>query len=312
MWFKQARLFQLTHTLGYAPSTWAEKLMPLTFEECPPSFAYSIGWVSPIEMEGALLVAALNGYLMICLQIEEKILPALVIRQELLKKVKDIETTQSRKVGMKEKMALKDDITATLLPRAFSKLTRIYAYIDTKNNGLILGTCNPKKTEQFLSLFKKSMGDIAESSSIKKISHNMTSWLARDNGLAHFSIEKSCVLQDANQQRRIIRCQEQDLFANSIQTILKEGCEVTQLALNWQDRINFMLLQDFSLQSIRFKDQLLTQVSEMEAETEQQRFNTDFFIMTESLTALLNDLMSLLEKNKSSSVTHQAPAESVA
>ena len=119
----------------------------------------------------------------------------------------------------------------------------------------------------------------------------MTSWLRNQNYSSSFSIEKSCVLQDSNHQSRVIRCKEQDLLASSIQSLIKEGCEVKQLALHWQDRVDFVLLDDFSLQGIRFKDEITEQVKEMEAGTKQQQFNADFLIMTKTLDGLFKDLL---------------------
>lgn len=290
MWFKQAQLFQLTDAFRYTPITLVEKLNELAFEECLPSMPYGAGWVSPIDEDGAPLIQSMNGYMMVCLQIEEKILPPIVVRQELVKKIKKIEESENRKVGQKEKYALQDEIRSTLLPRAFSKLTKVYAYIDTKNHWLILGTANTKKTEQFLSAFKKTFGDNIDTFQIKKLSAIMTSWLKHQNHSSSFSIEKSCVLQDANHESRVIRCKEQDLFASSIQSLIKDGCEIKQLALNWQDRIDFVLLDTLSLQSIKFKDEIIEQVKEMEAGTKQQQFNADFLIMTETFNGLFKDL----------------------
>lgn len=139
MWFKQVQLFQLTDDFRYSPTTLIEKLEELLFQECLPSMPYGAGWVSPVDEDDAPLIQTMNDYTMICLQIEEKILPPVVIHQELAKKIKQIESSENRKVSQKEKYALKDEITAMLLPRAFSKLTRVYAYIDTKNRWLILG-----------------------------------------------------------------------------------------------------------------------------------------------------------------------------
>ncbi|MBX3709912.1 MAG: recombination-associated protein RdgC [Gammaproteobacteria bacterium] len=291
MWFKQVRLFQLTDASRYTSITLVEKLDELTFQECLPSMSYSAGWVSPVDEEGAPLVQIMNGYMMICLQIEEKILPPIVIRQELVKRIKKIEDSENRKVGQKEKYTLQDEIRSTLLPRAFSKLTKVYAYVDTKNHWLILSTSNAKKTEQFLSAFKKTFGDQIDAFQIKKLSAKMTSWLKHQNYSSSFSIEKSCVLQDTNHENRVIRCKEQDLFASSIQSLIKDGCEIKQLALNWQDRIDFVLLDDLSLQSIHFKDEIIAQVKEMEAGTKQQQFNADFLIMTETLNGLFKDLL---------------------
>jgi len=291
MWFKQAQLFQLTKAMHYSPMELCEKLSELEYQECLPSMPYGAGWISPVDEEGAPLVQSMNGYMMICLQTEEKILPPIVVRQELAKKIKKIEETENRKVSQKEKYALKDEITAILLPRAFSKLTKVYAYIDTKNHWLILGTANTKKTEQFMSAFKKTLGDNIDSFQIKKLSAIMTSWLKHQNYSSSFSIEKSCVLQDANHESRVIRCKEQNLFDNSIQSLIKDGCEIKQLALNWQDRIDFVLLDDLSIQSIQFKDEIIEQVKEMEAGTKQQQFNADFLIMTETFDWLLKDLL---------------------
>jgi recombination associated protein RdgC len=291
MWFKQAQLFQLTSSMRYTSTTLIEKLEKLIFQDCLPSMPYSAGWISPVDEEDAPLIQTMNGYVMVCLQIEEKILPPSVVRHEIAKKIKNIEEPENRKVGHKERYALKDEITATLLPRAFSKLTKVYAYIDTKNKWLVLGTANPKKTEQFISSFKKTFGDNIDSFQIKKLSAIMTSWLKHQNYSSSFSIEKSCVLQDANHQGRVIRCKDQDLFASSIQAFIKDGCEIKQLALNWQDRIDFVLIDDLSIQSIGFQDEIIEQVKQMEAGTKQQQFNADFLMMTETLGGLLKDLL---------------------
>lgn len=296
MWFKQVQLFQLTDSIPYSPESLAEKLESLAFTSCLPSFHSSAGWVSPFDDDHAPLVHGMNGYMMLCMQVEEKILPAAVIRQELNDKIKQIELADDRKVRQKEKLSLKDEIIITLLPRAFTKLTRLYAYIDTKNNWLILGTANAGKTEQFISLFKKSISEGVRVPEINKVSPIITHWLKNKSYPKEFSVEKSCVLQDPEQQSRVIRCQHQDLFANSIQAILKDGCEAKQLALCWQDRINFVLADDFSLRSIQYQEEVIAAANEIDAETNKQQFDADFFIMTETLCGLLSDLLALFVK----------------
>lgn len=298
MWFKQIQLFQLTDPIAYAPEELAEKLAPLGFTSCLPSLPSSAGWISPIDVENAPLTHGGNGYIMICLQIEEKILPATVIRQELIDKVKHIETRDDRKIRQKEKLTLKDEIVMTLLPRAFSKLTRLYAYIDTKNNWLILGTTNAAKTEQFLNLFKRSVSEKIRAFELNKLAPVITHWLKNQSNPIAFSIEKSCVLQDPNLQKRIIRCQQQDLNAGAIQALIKDGCEVKQLALCWHDRVNFMLAEDFSLRSIQYQEDVISAANDIDTETKEQQFAADFFIMTETLGGLLNELIAYFVKTR--------------
>jgi len=296
MWFKQTQLFQLKEAIRYLPKDFDEKFQAYPYQECLPSMPYSSGWVSPLDEEDAPLVLGINGYMMLCLQIEEKILPAIVIRQELVKQIKKIELQENRRVGHDEKLSLKDDVVMTLLPYAFSKLTKVYAYLDTRNQWLVLATANARKVEQFLTAFKKTLGDIINPFPISQLASMMTAWAKHHNYSSSFSIGKACMMQDANQQGRVIRCKEQDLRASNIQSFIQDGCEIKQLALNWQDRIDFTLLDNFTLQAIRFGDEIIAQIKEVEAGTKLQQFNADFLIMTESFTQLFTELLAMLNQ----------------
>lgn len=299
MWFKQIQLFELTMPIPSSPNALAERLLSLSFKPCLPSMPHSIGWVSPIEEEGEPLARGINGCIMICLQIEEKILPASVVTQSLKEKVKHIEVAEARKVRQKEKLSYRDEIVHTLLPRAFTKLTRIYAYIDTRHGWLILNSVSQSRVELFLSLFKKSLGDGITSHETVKPSSILTHWLKDRDYPSSFSIEKSCVLQDPNQQNRVIRCQQQDLFAGSIQSLVKDGCEAIQIALCWHDRINFVIADDFSLRSIRLADEDIAEIQD-DIETKEQKFDADFVMMAEIFSGLIGDLLKVfLKKNQS-------------
>lgn len=291
MWFKQTQILQLSPALRFDTEALCDHLQPLTFTPCLPSLPFSCGFVPPLEQEDAPLAHGVNGYMLLCLQLEEKILPATVVRQAVEEKAKEISALRDRKVSQKEKYALKDEIIQTLLPRAFSKMSRIYAYVDTKNNWLVLDTVSKPRAEKFLELLKKSLPATSMQPLIAtKLTTALTRWLSHENYPETFTIEKSCVLSDPRKQSRVIRCQQQDLSANGIQWILKDGCEVTQLALSWREHVQFVLADDFSLRSIKFQDEVIAQAKELEPETKQQQFAADFFIMTEVLSALLKDL----------------------
>jgi recombination associated protein RdgC len=304
MWFKQIQLFQLS-TTSYAIPKLLENLKALDFTPCLPSFPSSLGWVSPLGEDAAPLLHATNAYIMLCLQIEEKILPATVIRQAINDKVKSIENSEGRKVYQKEKLSIKDEVTLTLLPRAFSRFTQIYAYIDTRNHWLVLNTTNAAKTEQFLSIFKKSVDSAIKPLEFEKLSPELTNWLKTQNYPNSFSIEKSCVLQDPEQQNRIIRCQQQDLFAASIQALIKDGCEVKQVGMAWHDRIKFVLAENFQIRNLQYEDELLNQAKDAGAETRQQQFDADFYLMSETLTHLLQDLTVLFKRQALVQETNQ-------
>ena len=150
-----------------------------------------------------------------------------------------------------------------------------------------------KKNETFLSLLKRALETVAiEPLEIKKPMPIMTGWLAMNTLPKSFAINKACVLQDPNQQSRMIRCQEQNLFASSIQSLIKDGCSVKQLALSWQqDKLNFVLTEELTLRSIRYQDALLGLAKEQSNENPADLFAADFLIMTEVLTPLVQELV---------------------
>lgn len=298
MWFKQIQLFKLTEKVNSQAPLLAKKLAPLSFTRCAPSMAYSMGFISPLEEDGPL-VRGINGCLMICLQIEEKILPMTVVNQAVKDKIKHIELNEARKVRQKEKLNLKDEVTFTLLPQAFTKFTKVYAYIDTNKQWLILDTMSEQKTQHFISMFKKACGDGIASFDIVTPAKVLTQWLSKRNFPKEFNIEKSCVLRDIQQQTRMIRCQQQDLFAASIQSLLNDGCEVIQLAMSWQDRLEFVITDTFKIRGIRLAQDNIIEIKE-EMESEQQKFDADLYMMSELYAGLCDDLLAVFAKKDTS------------
>ena len=292
MWFKQATVFQFSNTINLKPEEFHAQLQPLAFSPCLPTLPSSLGWIPPVGPEGASLVHAANGYWMLCLQFEEKILPATVIRQAVLEKVKEIEEKEDRVVRAKEKQSLKDEMTQTLLPKAFTKKSIVYGFIDVEKQRLIIDSNTPAKVERFTSFLKRAITpNTLKPIEVKKPTAVMTHWLKNDGPPRDFEIGQAAVLQDPQQYRRVIRCQHQNLMATGIQSLLEEGCEITQLALDWKEQLQFTLTSDFSLRSIRFQDAVIALSKDDYSETPEQRFDTDFVIMTEVISNLLNALL---------------------
>lgn len=297
MWFKQIQLFQLTSPVKYTAMGFHERLRPFEFTPCSPSMAQSMGFVSPIDEPDAPLARGLNDCYMMQLQIEEKILPASVVNQTLKEKLKQLEANEGRKIGKSEKMRLKDETTHTLLLRAFSKFTQIFAYIDTRAQHLILNNVSPARTEKFLTMFKKAFGDIVASPEFIKPSSLTTQWLKNEKYPETLSIEKACVLQDPNEQHRVIRCQQQNLFSPSIQGLVKEGCQAIQIELCWYDRLRFILSDDFSIKGLRLSEEDTLELQD-QLETKAQKFDADLLMMSQLHAGLFKDLFEIFDKNQ--------------
>ena len=134
MWFKNIRAYRLTKPFDLSPEQLGQKLAARGFEPCGKVQAVSLGWVPPLGEESEALVHAAAGRMLLKLKREEKLLPATVVREQVDEKVAIIESEQGRKVYRKERLNLKDEIVQDCLPRAFTRSTHVYAYIDVTAN----------------------------------------------------------------------------------------------------------------------------------------------------------------------------------
>lgn len=289
MWFKQATLYQFSRSIKMDQQTLSEALTPLSFSPCLPSLPSSMGWVSPIDQEGPLVYGN-HRFWMICLQFEEKLLPSTVVRQAVLEKIEEIEKKEARTVRGKEKLSIKDEITQTLLPKAFTKKSRVHAFLDLEHRWLVIDSTTPAKVERFMAFLKRALPAIDFTlPETKKPSAVMTEWL-KGREPHDFEVGQSGVLQDPQQERRMIRCQHQDLSSTPIQSLLKDGCEITQLAMTWKDQLQFTLTSQFAIRSIKFQEAVIALSKSDYTETPQQRFDADFVIMTDVLTQMIETL----------------------
>ncbi|MBP9727135.1 MAG: recombination-associated protein RdgC [Gammaproteobacteria bacterium] len=286
MLFKQAQLFSFNKTLPTQLSSLLPKLEPLIFKNCPPSFSSSHGWVAPTKESDAPLVYSMGHYLLFSLQFEEKVLPAGVIKKELETKINELQQKEDRKIYSKEKKNLRDEVTMTLLPRAFTQISQIYALIDTKRQWLITNTLQADKVKALTSSFKKCFDIDVTPLKLKKISYLLTQWVKQNEAPEGIEILDQCFLQDPNSMKRTIRSQSQSLSSPPLQALIESGLEVKQLMLSWQEAIKFTLTDFMHLKNLRYTDEALADVEDDATESALDRFNTDFVMMAKTLDAL--------------------------
>ncbi|MDE9443961.1 recombination-associated protein RdgC, partial [Xenorhabdus bovienii] len=92
----------------------------------------------------------------------------------------------------------------------------------------------------------------------------------------------------------VIRCKHQDLITDEIATHIESGKYVTKLALEWEERIQFTLSDDFAIKKIKFSDALREQNDDIDHEDFAQRFDADFVLFSGELSRMFNSLIDAL------------------
>ncbi len=232
---------------------------------------------------------------MLCLGKEEKVLPAAVINEILAERCSELEEKQARRLRRKERENLRDEIVFDLLPKALSYSRRTYAYIDTKDQWLVIDAGSQNSTDEFTSFLRKSLDSLPISVPITEIrpASVMTQWLNEHITPNDLNLEDECELRSVDHENNTIRCKRQDLLSDEIQSHLKAGKECIKLALSWNDRLNFVLDESLNLKRLRFLELVQEQASEIQSEDATDIFDADFSIMSLELAAFFPRLLEL-------------------
>ena len=82
------------------------------------------------------------------------------------------------------------------------------------------------------------------------------------------------------------------------------GKYATRLALQWKDRLSFVLHEDMSIKRLRFEDIIKDARDDMVADDAATRFDLDFSLMTLELAEFLPQLFTMLGGEESSQEAH--------
>ncbi len=296
MWFKNLALYRFTEPFALTSDELEEKLNDKRFRPCGSHDEFSLGWTYPVGNASEQLIHASNGFMMLCLKKEEKVIPAAVINEMLQDKVSEKEDQEARKLSKKERSTLKDELIFELLPRAFSFSKQTYAYIDPKGGWMIVDAATAKKAEDLLSHLRKCLGSlpVVPVNSIDKPAVIMTQWLSDMNTVPKdLIVEDECELRSTEDEGSIIRCKRHNLALPEITNHLDNGKQVIKLAVNWTDRLSFIIDENLAVKRLKFLDLIQDQVDETEADDEIGQFDIDFSIMSLELANFLPRLLEI-------------------
>jgi recombination associated protein RdgC len=288
MWFKNIRVFRLAEAFTLTPEALSEALEPTRFTPCGKMDVSRYGWVSPLGPEGQMLTHSTNGCIAIAAKKQEKILPASVIKEQLDEKVRAIRAAEGRPVGRKERDGMKDEIIFTLLPQAFTKSSTDFAYLDTRNDWVVVNAASASRAEDLLSALREALGSLRAVPLTPKdpAIQVMTHWVREQEPATDFALGEECEL-NASSDDRVIRCKNLDLHDEQIGQHINTGMYVNKLAVQWQENIHCVIDDQFTFKRIKFADELLERAGDRSPESLAEQFDAEFAIMTLELAAFI-------------------------
>lgn len=122
----------------------------------------------------------------------------------------------------------------------------------------------------------------------------LTEWVRSGNAptglLMGDSAELKAILEDGG----IARVKKQNLVSDEISVHIEAGKLVTKLALDWQNRIAFILDDNLALTVLTFADELIGQNDGIDHADIAQRLDADFLLLSAEFSTLVDKLISSL------------------
>lgn len=293
MFFRNLTLFRFSPAVAEDLLRLEEALGEHRLRPCGPLEMGTKGFVPPVGRgEEAAMTHVVKACTLVTVGSEDKLLPSSVVNDELQRKVQKIAEEEGRKVGGRERKRIKDDLLTELLPRAFVRSSRMSAYMDRKHGWLVLDTSSRKSAENALTQVREALGSfpavpLAPEEGPRVL---MTDWLATGNLPGGLALGDECELRDpATATGAIARCRRQDLESEEVKEHLRNGKQVFQLGLTFDERISFVLGEDLILRKLKFLDVVLDELGDSQQDAAAE-MDARFALLTLELERLLGKL----------------------
>lgn len=290
MWFRNLRLYRLPAPLKLELVEFEALLAARPLPRCGSFEMASRGWVFPHEP--GVFVHSVARQWLFALGVEQKLLPATVIRQTAQERAAEIEASQGRKVGRKELRDLFDRVAEELMPKAFTQRRTTWAWLDPSAGWLVIDAGSDARADEFMETFLHTVEGFAPRPLQTQVSvlGAMTDWLSGNEAPAGFTLDSDLELRAASESQSAIRYVRHDIGGPEIAAHIQSGKIVTKLGMTWNDRISFVLTDKLHLKRLAFLD-VLREQSAQAVESGTESFDADFALMAGELSQLFNDLL---------------------
>lgn len=297
MWFRNAKLYRLAAAFDFTASALPGLLENHRFQPSNSLEMQTLGWLPP--REHGTLAYAVNGQILLALRTQSKLLPASVINQVTRARAAEIEETQGYKPGRKQMKEIKERVTDELLPKAFSVYRDTREWIDPVNRWLVIDAASSAAADAVLGMLGKALDPYPVESLYVDTSPTgaMTTWLAEDEAPANFSIDQDTELRASGESRAAIRYVKHTIDTDDVRRHIKVGKQCTRLALTWADRVSFVLTESLDIKRLVPLD-VLKERTDNVSQNDDERFDSDFALMTGELAKLFDDLVVALGGEK--------------
>jgi recombination associated protein RdgC len=296
MSFKNARIFQLPENFSIDHKQLSERLSDNAIKPCGPQDSISNGWASPWNNNNELYSLSSGNAQLITMATEKKVIPSGTVNKKLNDKIRLVEKETGSKPTSKHKSELKQEVLFDILPKALSTYKKTGAYFDSENKLLIVESPSQGQAENLVTELRQTLGSFKAKAfgPSSFMSSEMTKWVTDDEPADNFEFGSSLLLDTLDEAKSVIRAKNIFYVNDDIQKLITDnGYFVTEMALVFNERIEFTLTHEFALKGIKFTDIVIDEFNNENIESEEQMIDAKFALMSLELKELYSELLKI-------------------
>ncbi|MGC4027882.1 MAG: recombination-associated protein RdgC [Steroidobacteraceae bacterium] len=293
MFFKNLCIYRLPTAWNIAPAELEAQLEARPLLPCGHFDMASRGWV-PVGPTARMLHTVGNQQ-MVALGVEQKLLPASVIRQVAADRAVEIAAEQGYPVGKRQMRELKLRVAEELRAQALVKRRITHAWIDRDNGRFVVEAASAARAEEVVETLRETLGSFAVTpiDAARSPRAAMAAWLTTGAVGSHLAIDQDLELQATDQSKASIRYARHAFDNAQVRQHLAAGFSVSRLGLTWNGRIAFLLTEKMQVKRVQFLE-LEKSSDDAQGVDPQEQFDIDFTVMSGEIAALLGDVLEAL------------------
>ena len=290
MLFRNAIVYRLPADWSVPPAELEARLEAAALQPCGPFDMSSRGWVSAGPTQR--FVHTVAGHHLVALGLDQKILPAAVIRQVAQERAAELAEGQGYPVGRRQMRELKLRVTEELRARALSRRSVTRAWLDPQGGWCVVEASGAKRAEMFVESMRAALETFAvlPLKGDRAPAARMSGWLRHGDVPGGWLIEPELELKAVDKSKAVVRWSRQPFDSRDVLRYLDAGLAVSKLGLTWRDKVSLVATDELALKRIEFLG-LSAEPGDGGGEVDAAaQFDVDFALMAGELSQLIADL----------------------
>jgi recombination associated protein RdgC len=286
--FRNLRLYRVHSDWPTSELLLSDRLEVFGFKPCGSLSERSSGFDHPAPGY-PMLARTVGGADLMQVREQTRVLPPAAVNEALEERIDEFKARMDRDPGRAEKRELKEEIVATLLPKALLKSDRIKLFYIHDEALLGVGVASEPAAERVLDTLRAALGSLNVTPlAFEEPLSGLLSAAYMGKGPTEFHVGRECRMVEPGGRGATVSWLDIEITDPSIRRHVKDGLKVDRLALQFNEVLSFVLDDQAVLRKMKLAGDEMN--DELDVEEPLARLDAQFVVVAGTLVRMIRSL----------------------